>query len=200
MLHLPARPIKEGWGERIDEIVCRYAERVNFLERPPTVWLGVDPCGRHPLCRAFSRIFVSSFFLVIVPICLRLGDSFSHPSTPEEDLARISVLGDVHAFCRCNSIPSSTDLGLEIRNEDVVHDFMTQRTGEDGVDVVLVDRALIVHVGVVEDRLDADVWYIIKLGNWGVPMIRPSEAIGLLHLRAEVTEEEDGGIICPEEQ
>jgi hypothetical protein len=44
------------------------------------------------------------------------------------------------------------------------------------------------------------VWNVVELGYDAVPLIRTCKPVGFVHLRAKVTENEDGGLVWTKEE
>ena len=114
----------------------------------------------------------------------------------------------------CRDGPRRADLGLHVRDEDVGEDAVAVFVGEDRVRVVLLGGGGLIHVDRVDGGADAgwhfsgygvvrrgnvlgspDVGYIVELGDHAVPMLGTAEAVGLVHLRAEMAEDDNSGVI-----
>jgi hypothetical protein len=95
--------------------------------------------------------------------------------------------------------PSCTNLCLHVGDEYVGDKVVTGHTGENGVDVVLVDRVGVLHVFREHGGFDADVWYIVELGDDTVPVVGSGEAMGLVYLWAEMAEKEDSWLVWTDE-
>lgn len=95
--------------------------------------------------------------------------------------------------------PSCTNLCLHIGNEYFGDKVVTCHAGENGVDVVLVDGVGVLHVFREDGGFDADVRYIVELGDDTVPVVGSCEAMGLVHLWAEMAEKEDSWLVWADE-
>ena len=56
---------------------------------------------------------------------------------------------------------------------------MPRRTGEDGVDKVLLNKLGIPHIIEEEGRFDGDVWDVVELRDNVVPVVWPCETVCL---------------------
>jgi hypothetical protein len=57
----------------------------------------------------------------------------------------------------------------------------------------------VLHIFGEDGGFDADVRYIVKLGNDAVPVVGSCEAMSLVHLWAEMAENEDSWLIWTDE-
>jgi len=95
--------------------------------------------------------------------------------------------------------PSCTNLGLKVGDEYVGDKVVPCDTGKNGVDLVLVDRVGIFHIFGEDGGFDADVRYIVKLGNDAVPVVGSCKAMGLVDLGAEMAQNEDSWLVWTDE-
>ena len=87
--------------------------------------------------------------------------------------------------------PRCTNLGLHIGDEYVGDKVVACHAGKNGVDVVLVDRGGALHIFREDSGFDADVWYVIELGDDTVPVVGSCKVVGLMHVSAEMHAKEE---------
>lgn len=88
---------------------------------------------------------------------------------------------------------------MEVGDKNVADEFVAERAGEDGVDVVLIDGVRVSHVGWVEGGFNGDVREVVELGNAAVPMVRTIKEVRFMDLGTEVSQKEDGRRVGTEE-
>jgi hypothetical protein len=145
-------------------------------------------------------VSVDAVLVVGAAFVIGFRDALTLAHTPKKSmniaLRKVDgVYGDtVEGGSRGNG-PCGANLRLEVRNEDVIDEFVSEGAGEDGVDEVFGDGGLVFHIEGEERGFDADVGDIVELGDNVVPVVRTCVAICLVYLGTEVSEEKDGGVV-----
>ena len=85
---------------------------------------------------------------------------------------------------RVSDRPCCTNFCLHVGDEYVVACHARQN----GVDVVPVDKGGALHIFREDSGFDADVGYVVELGNDTVPVVGSRQAMDVMHLLAEMDE------------
>jgi len=95
--------------------------------------------------------------------------------------------------------PRCTNLCLHVGDEYVGDKVVACHAGENGVDVVLVDRGGVLHIIREDSRFDADVGYVVELGDDTVPVVGSCKAVGFMYFWAEMAEKKDSWLVWADE-